>query len=67
MKPIDATHTTEFYGQVLYYKRVEVPYLNQLIDHPEEQWQKLTKWFVYERSSWLDVGPGFSSRRLTPI
>ena len=67
MIPEGTTHTAEFYGTILFYKKKLVPYLNSLIDHPQEQWQTLTKWFVFERGSWVDVGSGFSDRRLKPI
>lgn len=67
MIPEGTTHTSDFYGQTIFYKKTLVPHLIQLIDHPEEQWQMLVKWFVFERDSWVDVGSGFSDRRLKPI
>lgn len=65
--PVGTTHIADMWGEPFFYQRVEVPYLNQLIDHPEEQWQKLVKWNVFERGKWVDVGRGFSDRRLRPI
>lgn len=67
MIPAGATHRDEFYGQEMFYKRVTVPYLNTLIDHPTEQWQTVTKWFIFESGKWIDVGHGFSPRRLKLI
>ena len=67
MIPDGATHKDEFYGREMFYKKVNSLYLNTLIDHPEEQWQMLAKWFVFEHGKWISVGAGFSSRRLKQI
>jgi hypothetical protein len=58
--PEGATHMADFYGKTQYYRRVDCQHLNQV----SEEWQKLTRWDVWEQESWVDVGAGFSSRRL---
>ncbi len=67
MIPEGTTHKAEFYGRELFYKRVEVPYLNSVIDHPIHQWQTLVKWYWFDLGKWVDAGAGFSSRNVKPI
>lgn len=61
--PNGATHTADFYGQTLYYQQVDSQHMNQVA----EEWQTLTRWNVWERGAWVDVGSGFSSRRLQKL
>ena len=62
-----ATHQAEFYGTVTFYRLTHRLHLNTVIDHPEECWQRLPVWHYWDRGQWVDVGPGFSSRRLQPL
>ena len=61
--PQGATHVGEFYGDVAYYKKVEIPHLNQV----SEEWETLIGWKSWATDEWIDVGSGFSPRRLKEL
>lgn len=61
--PPGATHVSEAYGTTSYYRRREVPNLNQL----SEEWQKLTWWDCWHNGQWEWVGTGFCDRHLKEI
>lgn len=55
-----STHYADTYGERTYYRRRAVPHLNQV----SEEWQNLVRWEYWEGDEWVDVGSGFSTRRL---
>lgn len=61
--PAGTTHYASFYGDTIYYQRRTRKHLNQV----SEEWQTLVSWFYWDAKQWVDVGAGFSSRRLQPI
>lgn len=61
--PKNATHAAETYGKIEYYQQVNYKHLNQVA----EEWQTLTRWNNWVKGVWVDVGEGFSSRRLQRI
>jgi hypothetical protein len=66
--PEGTTHVQSVYAQPITFLKAEpYTYLNTLIDHPEEQWQKLTGWFYHRDGKWITVGSGFSDRKLISI
>lgn len=67
MIPEGATHVSEFYGTITYYRLTHGTYINRVIDHPKEQFQKTDIWRCFENGQWINPGHGFSPRRLTPL
>lgn len=65
--PVGATHFTEFYGKVNYYRATPGLRFNSVIDHPVECWQKITTWHVWENERWVSPGSGWSPRRLQSL
>ena len=61
--PEGTTHTSEFYGTITYYRRSTYPHLN----HVSEEWETMTRYDYWENGRWVDVGAGFSARRLQPV
>jgi hypothetical protein len=58
--PIGTTHTADFYGDTHFYKIVYYPHLNQVY----EEWQTRANVYWWDLGKWVDVGPGFSGRKL---
>lgn len=61
--PAGATHEADVYGQTNYFQKVDSRHLNQV----SEEWETLTHWNEWANGPWVDVGKGFSSRRLQKI
>ncbi len=63
--PPGATHYSFFYGKKLFYRRMEMKYLNEV----SEEWQTLVKYYEYDSiyEKWIRVESGFCDRRLTEI
>jgi hypothetical protein len=61
--PEGTTHTMPFYGSTHFFKRTEYDHLNQV----SEQWETLVSWSFWNGRKWVDSGPEFSDRRLTPL
>lgn len=61
--PNDATHFSEFYGYVTYWRKSEYQYPNSV----EEAWQTRYKWSEWDRGAWRDPGTSFSTHRCLPI
>lgn len=63
--PPGATHYSFFYGKKLFYRRMEMKYLNEV----SEEWQTLVKYYEYNSidEKWVSVGNDFSNRMLKEI
>lgn len=61
--PYGCTHTSEFYGETNYYKLATYQRMNQV----SEEWMTMCKWEYWENGRWVDVGTGWSSRRVKKV
>lgn len=65
--PVGATHYSDFYSQINFFKKSETTRYNSVIDHPEECWQKFDLWQIFEKDKWTSPGSGWSNRSCKPI
>ena len=61
--PVGATHFSDFYGIITFYKTYTYDHYNTVSD----EWQKRRNWEFFDRGRFAPVGSGFCDRTLKPI